>query len=91
MENYKLKFIQKKHLRNVLLKFYTIVTYSSVCSVAYYDPMIVIYSPSKGLQSCDRSFIVQATIILIVNYDHTVIMVINYDHKTFIVQPTGLN
>ncbi len=35
------------------------------------------------------SFIVLATVITIVNYDHTVIMIINYDRKTFIVQATG--
>jgi len=34
----------------------------------------------------DCSFIVQVTVIMIVNYDHTVITIINYDHKTFIVQ-----
>ncbi len=40
------------------IKVFTIVIYSSVCSVSYNDPMIVIYSPSKGLESYDRSFIV---------------------------------
>ncbi len=46
------------------------------------------------------SFIVMATVITIVNYNHTVITIVNYDHtvitilnyapKTFIVQATGL-
>ncbi len=31
-----------------------------------------------------------ATVITIVNYDHTVVMIINYNPKTFIVQATGL-
>jgi hypothetical protein len=39
--------------------------------------MIVIYS-----------FIVLATVIMIVNCNHVVIMIVNYDHKTFIVQAT---
>jgi hypothetical protein len=30
-----------------------------------------------------------ATVITIVNYDHTVIMIVNYDPKTFIIQATG--
>ncbi len=34
------------------------------------------------------SFIVLATVIMIVNYDRTVITIINYIHKTFIVQAT---
>ncbi len=37
-----------------------------------------------------HSFIVMATVITIVNYDHTVITIVNYDPKTFIVQATGL-
>jgi hypothetical protein len=36
----------------------------------------------------DRSFIVQAIVITIVNYDCTVITIVNYDCKTFIVQAT---
>ncbi len=37
------------------------------------------------------SFIVLATVIMIVNNEHTVItIVINYDPKTFIVQATGV-
>jgi hypothetical protein len=35
------------------------------------------------------SFLVLATVIMIVNYDHTVITIVNYVHKTFIVQATG--
>ncbi len=31
-----------------------------------------------------------ATVITIVNYDHTVIMIINYSPKNFIVKATGL-
>jgi hypothetical protein len=38
------------------------------------------------LSSYDHTFIVQATDITIVNYDHTIITIINNDHKTFIVQ-----
>ncbi len=34
------------------------------------------------------SFIVIATVITIVNYDHTVITIVNYDPKTFIVHAT---
>ncbi len=30
------------------------------------------------------------TVIMIVNYDPTVIMIVNYDYKTFIVKATGL-
>ncbi len=41
------------------------------------------------MSNYDRSFIVQATVIAIVNYDCTVITIINYDQKTFIVQATG--
>jgi hypothetical protein len=41
-----------------------------------YDSSIVIYS-----------FIVLATVITIINYDHTVINIVNYDRKTFIVRP----
>ncbi len=37
-----------------------------------------------------NSFVVLATVIMIVNYDRTVIMIVNYDYKTFIVQATGL-
>ncbi len=36
-----------------------------------------------------KTFIVQATVIMRVNYDSTVITIVNYDHKTFIVQATG--
>jgi hypothetical protein len=43
------------------------------------------------ISSYDHSFIVQASVITIVNYDHTVIMTVNYDNKTFIVQATGHN
>ncbi len=32
-----------------------------------------------------------ATVITIVNYDHTVITIVNYDPTTFIVQAAGLN
>jgi hypothetical protein len=42
------------------------------------------------LSSYDHSFIVQATVIKIINYNHTIIMIINSDRKTFIVQATGL-
>jgi hypothetical protein len=42
-----------------------------------YDAMIMIYS-----------FMVLATVIMIVNYDCIVIMIVNYDCKTFIVQAT---
>ncbi len=42
------------------------------------------------LSSYDHSFIVQATVITIINYSHTIIMIINSDCKTFIVQATGL-
>ncbi len=34
------------------------------------------------------SFIVMATVIMIINYDRTVIMIVNYNPKTFIVQAT---
>jgi hypothetical protein len=37
------------------------------------------------------SFIVMATVIMIINYDHSGITIINYDPKTFIVQATGCN
>ena len=36
------------------------------------------------------NFIVEATVITIVNYNCTVIRIVNYDRKTFIVQATGL-
>jgi hypothetical protein len=36
------------------------------------------------------SFVVVATVIMIINYNRTVIMIVNYDHKTFIVQATGV-
>jgi hypothetical protein len=36
------------------------------------------------------SFIVLATVIMIVNYDSSVIMIVNYDRKRFIVQATVL-
>jgi hypothetical protein len=42
------------------------------------------------LSSYNHSFMVQATVITIVNYDHNVIMIITYDRKTFIVQATVL-
>ncbi len=35
------------------------------------------------------SFIVLATAISVINYDHTVITIVNYDRKTFIVLDTG--
>ena len=35
------------------------------------------------------SFIVMATVVTIINYDHTVITIENYDPKTFIEQATG--
>jgi hypothetical protein len=47
--------------------------------IVNYDSGIVIYS-----------FIVLATVIMVINYDRTVITIVNYDHKTFIVQATGL-
>jgi hypothetical protein len=47
--------------------------------IVNYNSRIVIYS-----------FIVLATVIMIINYNHTVIMIVNYDRKTFIVQATGL-
>jgi hypothetical protein len=43
-----------------------------------YDSRIVIYS-----------FIVLATVIMIVNYNSAVITIVNYYPKTFIVQATG--
>jgi hypothetical protein len=43
-----------------------------------YDSRIVIYS-----------FIVLATVIMIINNDRTVIAIVNDDRKTFIVQATG--
>ncbi len=43
-----------------------------------YDSRIIIYS-----------FIVLATVTMIINYDRTVIEIVNYDRKTFIVQATG--
>ncbi len=42
-----------------------------------YDSKIVMYS-----------FIVRATVVMIVNYNRTVIIIVNYDRKTFIVQAT---
>ncbi len=36
-----------------------------------------------------HNFIVLATVIAIVNYDHTVNTIVNYGRKTFIVQATG--
>jgi hypothetical protein len=36
------------------------------------------------------SFIVMATVITIINYDHIVITIVNFDPKTFIVQATGV-
>jgi hypothetical protein len=34
------------------------------------------------------SFLVMATVITIVNYDHTVILIVIYNPKTFLVQAT---
>jgi hypothetical protein len=45
--------------------------------IVNYDSRILIYS-----------FIVLATVIMVLNYDHTVITIVNYDRKTFIVQVT---
>jgi hypothetical protein len=42
-----------------------------------YDSRIVMYS-----------FILLATVIMIIDYNRTVIMIVNYDCKTFIVQAT---
>jgi hypothetical protein len=42
------------------------------------------------LANYDNSFIVEATVITIVNYDCAGITFLNYDHKTFIVQATVL-
>jgi hypothetical protein len=47
--------------------------------IVNYDSRIAIYS-----------FIVLATVIMIVNYDHSVITIVNYNHKTLVVQATGL-
>jgi hypothetical protein len=46
--------------------------------IVNYNSRVVIYS-----------FIVLATVIMIVNYDSTVITIVNYDRKTFIVQATS--
>jgi hypothetical protein len=46
--------------------------------IVNYDSRIVIYS-----------FIVLATVIMIVNCNRTVITIVNYDRKTFIIQATG--
>jgi hypothetical protein len=46
---------------------------------------VKIYDPSQ----CIYSFIVMATVIMIVTYDHTVITIANYNPKTFIIQATG--
>jgi hypothetical protein len=48
--------------------------------IVNYDARIIIYS-----------FIVLATLIVIINYDRTVITIVNYDHKTFIVQSPGVS
>jgi hypothetical protein len=45
--------------------------------IVNYDSRIVMYS-----------FIILATVIMIVNYNRTVILIVNYDRKTFIVQAT---
>jgi hypothetical protein len=45
---------------------------------------------AKASLSCDCSFIVLASVIMIVNYGLTVIMTVNYDRQTIIVQATGL-
>jgi hypothetical protein len=37
------------------------------------------------------SFTVLATVIMIVNYDHTVVMIINYVSKNFKNQATGVD
>jgi hypothetical protein len=44
------------------------------------DARVVIYS-----------FIVLATVIIIINYARIAISIVNYDCKTFIVQATGCN
>jgi hypothetical protein len=46
---------------------------------------VVSYNPSQ----CNLQFYSIATVIMIINYNHTVIMIVNYDPKTFIVQATG--
>ncbi len=53
--------------------------------------MILSYTPNWSVIYDHKTFIVQATVITIVNYDHTVITIINYNNKTFIVQATGHN
>ncbi len=47
--------------------------------IVNYNSRIVIYS-----------FLVLATVIMIINYDRTVITIKNYDRKTFIVQATDV-
>jgi hypothetical protein len=42
------------------------------------------------LSSYDHSSIVQASVIMIKNYDRTVITIVIYNRKTLIVQATGL-
>jgi hypothetical protein len=50
--------------------------------------VVIIYDPILN-QDLNYSFILLATVITIVYYDHTVIMIVNYDRNTFIVQATG--
>ncbi len=45
---------------------------------------------SRGQSYKTYSFILLATVITIINYDHTVITIMIYDHKSFIVKATGL-
>ena len=52
-----------------------LLTMLAKARIINYESRIVIYS-----------FIILATVIMIVNYDRTVITIINYDHKTFIVR-----
>jgi hypothetical protein len=49
------------------------------------DARVVSSNPSQ----CNLQFYRIATVIMIINYNHTVIMVVNYYPKTFIVQATG--
>jgi hypothetical protein len=62
-----------------------IINYASVWSVT----ITILQSKFMHLSSYDHSFIVQATIITIVNYDCTVISIVNYDRKTFLIQAAG--
>jgi hypothetical protein len=47
-------------------------------TIINYNSRVVIYS-----------FIVLATVMMIVNYNSAVITIVNYDRKTFIVQATS--